>query len=684
VLTLKRDKSAELLSIPIDGQPLEDLLSREWLLTNSRGGYSSSTIIGCNTRKYHGLLIGSLAPPVHRIMALSQCLETLILDPQAAGSDGQNKKQVYNLATFEFEGRIFPKSFNYIDEFRRYLGVHFDYKFPEVELSKSIYLHPESDIVVVVYDFTYLSGPLKFILRPFIGLRNFHTLQKSYAPLYSVDFSDGLLVRHNVPGSCELVLNAPKMKYVKDECWWFDFLYRNEKQRGYEYTEDLWTPGFYNCVVDSPTQIIFHAGLYGPGDSKGDFRAKTNIEKIKQDLSKKQKSAMESVNTKDENLQELFLAADQFIVKRQTENTSETTIVAGFPWFSDLGRDAFLSLPGLMLENGRYKEAKSLLSYFAQAVDKGMIPNRFDEHNHKSYFNSVDGSLWFINAAFQYLNKTADFRTFSQDFLPAIRWIVDSYNKGTRFGIHADKDGLITAGDENTQLTWMDAKYAGATFPPRFGKAVEVNALWYNALRWLVDLYAARDKAAQKSYKSLADKVESSFREVFWNESAGYLNDCIFPDGSVDAALRPNQIFAVSLAFSPLTDEQKKAVVNIIEEKLLTPFGLRTLDPSDKRYKGTCTGSQKERDQAYYQGTVWPYLIGAFVEGYLKVNHFSKRSKRNAAGFIQPLIRSLTQDGCVGNLSEICDGDKPYHPRGCIAQAWNVAELIRAYRLVKS
>ncbi|MFB0524509.1 MAG: amylo-alpha-1,6-glucosidase, partial [Phycisphaerae bacterium] len=386
------------------------------------------------------------------------------------------------------------------------------------------------------------------------------------------------------------------------------------------------------------------------------------------------------------------------------------TVLAGFPWFADWGRDAFLALPGLLLSTSRFDEAKSVLTTFAQATDEGMIPNRFDDRSDTSYFNSVDASLWFINAAFQYLSATGDSKTFTQELLPVIRWIIDSYQKGTRFGIHADADGLITAGDNDTQLTWMDAKYDGVAFTPRCGKAVEVNALWYNALCLITQFYAERNKDIAEHFRCMAQKVAGSFCEIFWNEALGYLNDHILSDGSVDTSLRPNQIFAVSLPYSvgfpawhglparentakmavppggwgpsPLSLQQQKSIVDIVQKELLTPYGLRTLNVQHSDYKGTYIGPQQQRDEAYHQGTVWPYLIGPFVEAYLKVNEFSRKSKKKAAEFIEPLMKHLTEDGCLGQIGEIFDGDNPHKPKGCIAQAWSVAELLRAYQLI--
>ena len=674
VLTLQKANSEKIISIPVDKKSIEDLLTKEWLLTNDRGSYASSTIIGCNTRRYHGLLVGSLNPPANRIMALANCLEMVILNGN-----------VLNLSTFEFHNKFTPAGFTFLNRFRRNAGVHFDYQLPQFQVTKSVYLLRDADMVALVYDFTAVRQPLEFVLRPFVGLRDFHTLQKSYAHISSAWLSDGLLIRHDTPGSCELFLRCPSMDFEKDEQWWFNFTYRNDEQRGQDFTEDLWTPGFFKGTIDSPTKLVFWANLGISG--KTVIELQTDIETVREDLRTYQNTLTAAPGTMDEKLRKLCLAADQFITKRQPSEGCEprTTILAGFPWFADWGRDAFIALPGLLLSTGRFEEAKSVLTTFAAAADEGMIPNRFDDYSNTAHFNSVDASLWFINAAFQYLNATGDSETFTRQLLPVIRCIIDSYRNGTRADIRADSDGLITAGNEQTQLTWMDAKYDGVAFTARHGKAVEVNALWYNALCLLAQFYDNHDDTENaKRYHEMADKVKTSFCGLFWNKEAGYLYDCILPDGSADASLRPNQIFAVSLPFSPLSPQQQKAVVDAVQKNLLTPFGLRTLNVQDSRYKGVYEGPQKERDQAYHQGTVWPYLLGPFVESYLKVNGFSRKSKKKAAQFIKPLMRHLTEDGCLGQICEIFDGDAPHKPKGCFAQAWSVAELIRAYQLINS
>ncbi|HUW19909.1 MAG TPA: amylo-alpha-1,6-glucosidase [Sedimentisphaerales bacterium] len=729
--TLEKVFSSDILCVQTGDKAVGELLTKEWLLTNNRGGYASSTIVGCNTRRYHGLLIGSAKPPANRIMGLANCLEMVIFDGK-----------VFNLSTFEFSGKFVPEGFRHIKRFRRDTGVHFDYQLAgpavafddagkkhkrrlgslrnqgqdrvSLELTKSVYLLRQTDTVAIVYDFTNLDdfvmqesrgtgtvgAPIEFVLRPFIGLRDFHSLQKSYAPLYATRFGDDLSVRHDALSGCELFLSCPSRDFTEDRQWWFNFLYRIDQERGQDFTEDLWSPGFFKCRLDSAGRIVFRATLRtsaAPGAERtanldsSEPLAGADIETVLEDLQRceeelkrKAKSVRQDLQhaARDARYEMLCLAADQFVVNRRINHKSQTTILAGFPWFADWGRDALISLPGLLLATGRSEDAKSVLTTFAHAADEGMIPNRFDDYSGTAHFNSIDASVWFVNAAFQYLFATGDSRTFTQELLPTIRWIIDSYRKGTRFGICADTDGLITGGSEETQLTWMDAKCDGVAFTSRYGKAVEVNALWYNSLCHLAEFYAGRNLELSRQYRFMADKAGESFSGLFWNEEVGYLNDCILPDGSADTSLRPNQIFAVSLPFSALSAQRQKCVVAAVQKHLLTPFGLRTLNAEDSRYKGKYAGPQRERDEAYHQGTVWPYLIGPFVEAYLKVNDFSRKSKRRAAEFVQPLLRHLTEDSCLGQISEIFDADPPHRPRGCIAQAWSVAELIRAYQLI--
>jgi glycogen debranching enzyme len=707
---LQKAANVQIVSTSARDEPIDSLLTKEWLLTNERGSYASSTIVGCNTRGYHGLLIGSAAPPANRVLALANCLEMVII-----------KAKVFELSTFEFSDKFAPAGFSYIKQFRQDSGVHFDYELDGFKLTKSIYLLRDIDAVCVGYFFTSFIEPAEFVLRPFVALRDFHALQKSYAPLSSTWLGDSLMVQNS---EVHLFLSCPNTNFEEDPQWWFNFIYRQDRERGQNFTEDLWTPGFFKYRIERPTQIVLWARLAVAGTATDpspaerlavagtatDPKLNTDIAAVREALAGHQSRIIAAAKATDPKFKILCLAADQFITSRErppktdgtgqmanrksqialddgreTRDERRTTILAGFPWFANWGRDAFVALPGLLLSTGRFEDAKSVLCTFAQAADQGMIPNRFDDYSDAAHFNSVDASLWFINAAFAYLDVTGDSRTFTQQLLPTIRWIVQSYQDGTRFGIHSDVDGLITAGSRDTQLTWMDAKYDGVAFTPRYGKAVEINALWYNSLRGLAYFYAGRNSENAYHYQAMAEKVGWSFCSLFWNEAVGYLNDCVLPDGTPDGTLRPNQIFAVSLAFAPpLSLQQQTSIVNTVQRELLTPYGLRTLNVGHADYKGIYTGPQKDRDQTYHQGTVWPWLIGPFVEAYLKVNEFSRASKKKAGEFIQPLVQHLTEQACLGSVSEIFDGDSPHTPRGCIAQAWSVGELIRAYQLINS
>ncbi len=472
------------------------------------------------------------------------------------------------------------------------------------------------------------------------------------------------------------------MSFAQDEQWWYDFYYRIEQQRQQDCTEDFWSPGFFRCTITEPTKLILWASL--KDENPVEQIENLDIDIICDDLTLRQNELLKKVKPNDTALTILTLAAEQFIIERQIAGKAVNSILAGYPWFLDWGRDAFISLPGLLLSTGRFTEAASVLTSFASSVSQGMIPNRFDDYTNAAHYNSIDASLWFVSAAFEYYKKSGNAKVFTQQLLPMIRWIVDSYHSGTRFNIHADEDGLIFGGDKDTQLTWMDAKHNGIAFTPRWGKAVEINALWYNAICLLAQFYQEKDWNSAHHFERLAEKVQKSFCEKFWNESTGCLYDCIKAADDKDPSVRPNQIFAVSLPNSPLDLDRQKMVVEKVRSELLTPYGLRTLSPNDKNYKGRYQGGFAQRDAAYHQGTVWPFLTGHFIEAYLKVNDYSRPAKRTAMEFIQPLLNHLTQAGCIGSISEIFDGDEPQRPHGCFAQAWSVAELLRAYLLITS
>jgi predicted glycogen debranching enzyme len=668
VLTLLRNGRLSIASLDTAAGSIEEKLNKEWLLTNSRGSFAAGTIAGCNTRRYHGMLIGSTTPPANRMLTLSNCIETLIIDGEE-----------FSLSTFEFNDRFAPEGFWNLTGFRRDIGVHFDFEIGPVHVTRSLYLAPDSDTIAIEYRFDSVGDGLTFKLSPMVGMRNFHYLQKSSALISTGPAKDGVIIRSGDAANSELLLQCRRMNWENNPEWWYNFHYRVERERGQDFVEDLFKPGTFKTHIEEPCRIVVW-GHYGqPGF---EFGPECTIDSLKAQLKSHQDEIIAVPHGRDKTFQKLCIAADQFVIKRKVRDKDTTSIIAGYPWFMDWGRDTFISMPGLLLATERFEEAAQVLTLFASAAEDGIIPNRFDDFTDQPHYNSIDASLWFIRAAFEYVRASCDDNLFESKLLPAIRWIIDCYYYGTKFGIHADSDGLITGGNAATQLTWMDAKFGDTAFTPRYGKAVEINALWHDALCSLRDYYKLRDKTLSEHYGTMADETARSFRIVFWNAADRCLFDCILPDGTIDSSIRPNQVFAVSLEHSPLTHEQQKGVVEMLQKYLLTPCGLRTLNVQSSRYHGRITGPQHDRDEAYHQGTVWPWLIGPFIEAYLRVNKFSRRSRRQAIDYIRPLLEHLTTDGCIGSISEVFDGDEPHRPAGAFAQAWSVAEVMRAYLLI--
>lgn len=681
------------LSIQLQKARPDALLEREWLLTNSRGGFASGAVAGCNTRRYHGLLVGSLNPPANRVVGLSCCKEIV----RVHGVE-------VDLGNFEFAGRLALNGLRHAVAFRKDTGVHFDYDFGVLEMTKSIYLLPEIDTVAVVYHFSNVCERCEFEVRPFAAVRDFHALRKSSAPLVSEWRDDGLAVWNNAQDTGELFIASDQMWFENNPQWWYNFFYRGEKQRGQDCTEDLWSPGVFKSRVESTLSMVLWAALGPRGQSH--LNLDVDLDVAIESLSLRDREIVGVEKIRDPMLEALHRSAGQFVVERQINGRDSWTILAGYPWFLDWGRDTFIALPGLLLCPGRFDEAAAVLTTFAAAESEGMIPNRFDDYGGQPHYNSIDASLWFIHAAFEYLHKTKGSDPFSSGgghwseeqaagdaahspsdlfaarLLPAIRRIVDAYNKGTRFGIHADVDGLIAGGDADTQLTWMDARCNGVAFTPRYGKAVEVNALWYEALRNLAEYYRDKNAAEAETFRQWAERVEERFAELFWNEEAGCLYDCVLPDGTRDATMRPNQIYAVSLRHTALNSQQQKEVLSAVKRDLWTPYGLRSLCRTDPRYVGRYLGDQMQRDRAYHNGTVWSHLMGPFIDAFLRVNGTDRVTKAEALEMLEPLLDHFTDSGCVQSVSEIFDGDEPHNPRGCFAQAWSVAELLRAYTRV--
>jgi len=447
--------------------------------------------------------------------------------------------------------------------------------------------------------------------------------------------------------------------------WYRNFEYDAERERGLDFTEDLFNPCLLRFDLGSRRQASVIAST--------ERRDVAHAMEYRQAEIARRRTAVVASPVEDDFAQCLAAAADQYIVSRGDQKT----IIAGYHWFSDWGRDTMIALPGLTLPTGKHDIARSILRTFAQHVDQGMLPNRFPDAGESPEYNTVDATLWFFEAARSYLTYTSDVEFVRSELYPVFADIIAWHVRGTRFGIKVDASGLLSSGEQGVQLTWMDAKVGDWVVTPRRGKPVEIQALWYNALCIMEDL--ARqfgDEAGQKRYRNMATVASWSFNRLFWNEKTGCLYD-VTNGAPPDPSIRPNQIFAVSLKHSMLPPERAKAVVEKVEKHLLTPYGLRSLAASDPQYRGRYTGGPTERDGAYHQGTVWPWLMGPFITAYTKVNAESDAARRQAAAWLEPLKIHLA-DGGLGHISEIFDGNAPQRPCGCIAQAWSVAEILRA------
>ena len=657
-----------LFSIPTNGQ-LQPHLTQEWLLTNGLGGFSSSSVLGCNTRRYHGLLCAATLPPVGRILALSRVAETLTFDG--------NSEQLFELSVNQFREAFHPHGWHYLRSFDLGDTAKWEYEVEGVRITKEVQLLWKQNVVGIRYSITpSRARKIRFGLAPFLSLRDFHGLRHAGDTPFTASQSPRQVSITADQRTVAISSDAGDFEQKPD--WWFGHYYAIENDRGMDDTEDLYTPGQF--VLESSDTTPRSITLWAAMDRAATFDWDAEI--------KRRQTAFAAAHTappdahpshrpilasasESKTIKRLVRAAADFVVVRKMPSGQEgSTVIAGYPWFADWGRDTMISLPGLFLVTGRFEQARQVLSVFAQYCSEGMIPNLFDDYSNEPHYNTVDASLWFIHAVFEYLRYSQDKDTFDKLLRPACQAIIEGYRKGTRFHIKMDEaDGLVTQGDENTQLTWMDAKCGGIAFTPRQGKAVEINALWYHALVLM-------------GQNDLAAKVADSFRKAFWISPFRGLADVVNgppgPNGYAqrDMSLRPNQIFAVSLPNSPLIETQQRAVVEVVRRELLTPMGLRTLPKSDPRYCPRYTGNQFNRDGCYHNGTVWAWLMGGFLSAYLRVNGRSPASIDHARGWLQPLIDQM-HTNCVGQVAEIYEAEEPHRMVGCPGQAWSVAEALR-------
>jgi predicted glycogen debranching enzyme len=644
-------------------------LHKEWLVTNGNGGFASSTLLGCNTRRYHGLLIAALPEGLGRVMTLSKLEESVKIGDK-----------ISYLSTNKYlENYIHPRGFLHLRKFEMNPFPKYIFTDESITVTKEIFMIRGANTTVVRYKvLSQFNEPFEFEVNPLLTCRDFHTLQKENDNFCTdVKFEDQVLTIKPCSDFPTIKLRVNNMDFKIQKSWYKRFQMEREKERGLDYIEDLYHPGYYQKEAACCLDVDFIITM----EENTDIDVDAEYEKARKRIEELYHSAENDLSDAEENA--LILAADMHIINRQLKDgTKLDTIIAGYPWFGDWGRDTFISLPGLTLATRRLNEAKNILSFFGCEARNGLIPNCFVDIGTKPSYNTVDASLWYIQAAWEYAEATDDYEFIKEKLYNTCTCILEHYENGTDYRIKMDEDGLINAGEEGVQLTWMDAIVDGQVITPRHGKPVEINALWYNAL-CIATEFADRlnDKTKADYYKQLAEKVKKSFNEKFWYDREGYLYDNI-NTGFSDSSIRPNQIFAISLPYPVLEKDRWKPVVNVIHKKLYTPFGLRSLSQDHPRYEGYFGGTLSERDNAYHMGTTWGFLMGPFIEAYLKADDYSEQALEHAKIFMDTWMGNI-YTGAIGTLNEVFDGEEPFDAKGCVSQAWTVAEALRIKKILK-
>jgi predicted glycogen debranching enzyme len=650
---------------------------REWLVTNGIGGFAGGTLANVLSRRYHGLLVAALQPPLGRTLLLAKLDETVEYD--GIYPDSGRLTPLY-LNRWE-DGTVEGNGHHYLNRFHlEGTTPVWTYAIANALLEKRIWMQPGANTTYIQYHLIRATGPMGLTIKALGNYRDYHstTIINDWSPDVE-DVDHGLRITL-FDGARPFYLFSDRATFSPRSDWYEDFFLAVEEFRGQrDVTEDhlylaqlqvTLRPGERFAVVASTEAAPNLDSVLAYGDRQAHEAALLA-----------RAGGLGKSGTGDgagDALRHLVLAADQFVVRRPTAaDPNGQSIIAGYPWFSDWGRDTMIALPGLTLATGRPEVAASILRTYAQFVDQGMLPNRFPDAGETPEYNTVDATLWYFVALHEVVTATGDV-ALARELFPVLADIIDWHIRGTRYNIHMDEaDALLYAGEEGVQLTWMDAKVDDWVVTPRTGKAVEINALWYNALCIMASLAEQLGEEAGR-YAALAERVAAGF-ERFWNAPLGYCYDVLDAPAGPDGSLRPNQLLAVSLPHSPLSAERQRSIVDTCARHLLTPHGLRSLSPDDKAYIGRYAGDRRKRDGAYHQGTVWGWLIGPFVLAHRRVYG----DVAAARSYLLPLLQHLNDHG-VGSISEIFEGDAPFAPRGCTAQAWSVAEVLRAWRMTET
>lgn len=656
-----------------DWTTFKEGIKREWAVTNGIGGYAGSSMIGAHSRTHQGYLIASLHAPIERYLVFSKINETATVGTSTVSFE--TSQHCASGKTVYTEGQKFLTSFIYDG------SVHYTYETDNFSFEKHITLKRNANVCAVAYELTAGDSDCTFTLTPLFNYRE-HSESSTPDTLKFETFTKDRTFYLVPEKNKDIAIRFQTSEGTFSER---ETVYDIDMQLQIEV--DLETDGLdcHYCPVDlsiavpaNTTKKVSILCSIGDVNERPAPVSATEAFSILEENARCHAELFEKAGYRDSFANHLVLASDQFLTYR--ESTKMMTVLAGLPWFTDWGRDTMIAFTGLTLCTKRFKEAEEILLTFARYIRHGIVPNMFPDDNMPPLYNTVDASLWYFYAVYQYLhyNPAAEAEAFvKEQIFPHLKEIISAYEKGTDFSIYMEDDGLIHAGSGLDQITWMDVRVGDWVATPRHGKPVEINALWYNALRIMESLCEKFDEDAS-AYRTRANQVKESFNAKFWDSS----NQCLFDvvDGDEpDDHIRPNQIYAVSLPFSLLPEEQEKAVVALVEKELFVGCGLRSLAPDHPDYHGIYCGALAKRDAAYHQGTAWGFLLGGFFSAYMKVNHHSSSAAENAVHMLEPVRKHLSDSGCIGSISEIFDGDTPHNPRGCYAQAWSVGEVLRCY-----
>ncbi|MEJ5252643.1 MAG: glycogen debranching enzyme N-terminal domain-containing protein [Chthonomonadetes bacterium] len=630
---------------------------KEWLLTNGIGGFACGTVAGVRTRRYHGLLTAALPPPVGRVLVLAEIEAWVQMDSRS-----------YPISTHLYQGAIHPNGIRYLQRFGLHPCPTHLYMVERAVIQRQVWLVPQQDAVIVRYTMRSGRGTVRLHLVPLFACRDYHALTHANSALnpHAEQVAPGVYRLTPYPGFPAVFLQAEDAQFIPHPDWYYAFHYPVEQERGLDNTEDLWTPGVLVCDLQQGESVTVAVSL-------------EPLAQIHPEPPEPQ--AVPPPFCEHPLASVLWCAAEQFVIRRP----QGTSIVAGYPWFTDWGRDAMISLRGILLVRERYTEAREVLDLFARYMRDGLIPNRFPDAGEEPEYNTADATLWFAWMGECYRQQTGDDEFFRDAIYPRLKECLSAYQQGTRFGIRIDPvDSILRVGEPGWQVTWMDARIGDYVVTPREGKPVEIAALWLQFLQVLAD--SARrydDTVTLQTASRLLQQVREAFMRTFWIPELRHLADVVDDAGRQDPRLRPNQLLALAISQPPVSREMARQILHVVGRHLLTPYGLRTLAPFDPEYRGRYEGDVYSRDSAYHQGTVWTWLLGPYADALIFAFGDNASTLSRVRSLLKPFEKHL-RDAGLGTVSEIFDGDPPHHPRGCFAQAWSVAELLRIWHRTHS